>query len=96
MNTKVTKTSALIAASALSAAISMASVSSMAADGAMKSDMKMTMEKCYGVVKAGSNDCAGNGHSCAGQASKDASSAEFIMLPAGTCAKLAGGGTTSS
>ncbi|CAN0465210.1 unnamed protein product, partial [Phaeothamnion confervicola] len=21
-------------------------------------------EKCYGVVKAGKNDCAGNGHAC--------------------------------
>ena len=26
------------------------------------------LEKCYGVVKAGKNDCAGPGHSCQGQA----------------------------
>ncbi len=97
MSTKVNKTSALVTASALAAAVSMASAFSvMADDGAMNGDMKMDMEKCYGVVKAGANDCAGAGHSCAGQASADASSSEFIMLPAGTCAKLAGGDTTSS
>ena len=28
-------------------------------------------EKCYGVAKAGKNDCAANGHSCAGQAKAD-------------------------
>ena len=55
-----------------------------------------SMEKCYGIVKAGANDCAGAGHSCAGQASADASGTEFIVVPAGTCEKLAGGSTTSS
>jgi uncharacterized membrane protein len=29
---------------------------------------KVEMEKCYGVVKAGKNDCAGPAHACAGQA----------------------------
>ncbi len=96
MSTKANKASALIAAGAL-AAVSMATVSSVtAAEGEMSGEMKMEMEKCYGVVKAGANDCAGAGHSCAGQASADASSAEFIMLPSGTCDKLAGGSTTSS
>jgi len=28
-------------------------------------------EKCYGVAKAGKNDCAGAAHACAGQSSKD-------------------------
>lgn len=51
-------------------------------------------EKCYGVVKAGSNDCAGKGHSCAGQASADADGNEFVALPKGVCDKLAGGSTT--
>jgi uncharacterized membrane protein len=27
-------------------------------------------EKCYGVAKAGKNDCAGAAHACAGQSSK--------------------------
>ena len=49
------------------------------------------MEKCYGVVSAGKNDCAGAGHTCQGQATADASAEEFILLPAGTCDRLTGG-----
>ena len=49
------------------------------------------MEKCYGIVKAGANDCAGPGHTCQGQASSDASPDEFILLPAGTCDRIDGG-----
>lgn len=49
------------------------------------------MEKCYGVVKAGKNDCAGPGHTCQGQAKTDADPNEFILVPAGTCDRLAGG-----
>ena len=48
-------------------------------------------EKCYGVVKAGKNDCAGTGHSCQGQAKADSDAYEFIVLPAGTCDRLTGG-----
>ena len=48
-------------------------------------------EKCYGVVKAGKNDCAGTGHSCQGQAKADSDANEFIVLPAGTCDRLTGG-----
>ena len=48
-------------------------------------------EKCFGVVKAGKNDCKGNAHSCAGHAAKDADANEFIKLPAGACEKLTGG-----
>lgn len=54
------------------------------------------MEKCFGVAKAGGNDCAGAGHSCAGQSTTDASGADFITVPGGTCAKLTGGSLTSS
>ncbi len=50
-------------------------------------------EKCYGVVKAGKNDCgsADKAHACAGHASVDASGQEWIALPKGICEKLAGG-----
>jgi uncharacterized membrane protein len=55
---------------------------------------KVDMEKCYGVVKAGKNDCAGPAHACAGQAKVDSGGKEFVALPKGTCAKLAGGSLT--
>jgi uncharacterized membrane protein len=49
-------------------------------------------EKCYGVAKAGKNDCASAGNnSCAGQATKDADGKAWISVPAGLCAKLNGG-----
>ncbi len=52
---------------------------------------KPEMEKCYGVVKAGKNDCAGPAHACAGQATTDSGAKEFVALPKGTCARLSGG-----
>jgi len=53
-------------------------------------------EKCYGVAKAGKNDCAGGAHACAGQSSKDKSPREFIELPKGTCERIVGGSLTPS
>ena len=55
---------------------------------------KVEMEKCYGVVKAGKNDCAGPAHACAGQAKGDSGGKEFVTLPKGTCARLSGGSLT--
>ena len=49
------------------------------------------MEKCYGIVKAGANDCAGPGHTCQGQAGTDGDPNEYILLPAGTCDRIVGG-----
>jgi uncharacterized membrane protein len=51
-------------------------------------------EKCYGVAKAGKNDCKTDTNSCAGQAKGDHNPMAFIALPAGTCEKLAGGSLT--
>ena len=50
-------------------------------------------EKCYGVVKAGHNDCgnAAGTHSCMGQATMDADPGEWIALPKGVCERLAHG-----
>ena len=53
-------------------------------------------EKCYGVAKAGKNDCANGVHSCAGQATKDMDKSSFVEVPAGVCAKLAGGSVTKA
>ena len=48
-------------------------------------------EKCYGVVKAGKNDCQTAASSCAGTSKKDAQADAWIAVPAGTCAKIVGG-----
>ena len=52
-------------------------------------------EKCYGIAKAGQNDCATGAHSCAGQAKVDKSSAEWKYVAKGTCEK-AGGKTAAA
>lgn len=48
-------------------------------------------EKCYGVVKAGLNDCQTASSSCAGTATRDRQPDAFVYVPAGTCKKIAGG-----
>lgn len=52
---------------------------------------KFDAEKCYGVAKAGKNDCAANGHSCQAQAKQDGNGREWIYVPAGTCERIIGG-----
>jgi len=47
------------------------------------------MEKCYGVAKAGKNDCkAGAGTTCAGTSQADYQKNAWKLVPAGTCAKI--------
>ncbi|MCK6265521.1 DUF2282 domain-containing protein [Vibrio sp. ZSDE26] len=53
-------------------------------------------EKCYGVAKAGKNDCATKTSSCAGTAKMDNQKDAFVVLPKGACGKLAGGSTESA
>jgi uncharacterized membrane protein len=48
-------------------------------------------EKCYGVAKAGKNDCAGPGHVCSGLAKTDGNPDEYVNLPKGTCERIVGG-----
>lgn len=48
-------------------------------------------EKCYGIVKAGMNDCATATASCAGSSIKDNQSDAFLLLPVGVCDKIVGG-----
>lgn len=53
-------------------------------------------EKCYGIAKAGKNDCAGAQHACSGQSKAGMNVAkEFIKLPKGTCDRIQGGSLTS-
>ncbi|WP_275723344.1 DUF2282 domain-containing protein [Vibrio furnissii] len=50
-------------------------------------------EKCYGVAKAGKNDCATKSSSCAGTSKMDHQKDAFVVVPKGLCDKLAGGST---
>lgn len=50
-------------------------------------------EKCYGVAKAGMNDCFTASNSCAGTVDKDNLRAAWIYVPKGTCQRITGGTT---
>ena len=75
-NTRIAIASALAAALVLPAAAQ--------AQGNM-------MEKCYGVSKAGKNDCQTAASSCAGTSKKDSQSDAWVSVPKGVCEKLVGG-----
>ena len=46
-------------------------------------------EKCFGVAKAGKNDCAaGPGTSCAGTSTRDYQGNAWKLVKAGTCLKI--------
>jgi uncharacterized membrane protein len=49
-------------------------------------------EKCFGIAKAGQNDCASQtgGHSCAGQAKVDNDKGEWKYVAKGTCKQMKG------
>ncbi|MBX7146758.1 MAG: DUF2282 domain-containing protein [Alphaproteobacteria bacterium] len=66
----------------LTIAVATFSISSYAND-------KIGTEQCYGIVKAGKNDCKTGMHSCAGQSIKDGEG--FINVPKGLCERLVGG-----
>ena len=74
---------------AVTLALAAAAAFSLVSAGAMAQDKKT--EKCYGVVKAGKNDCATASSSCAGTSKKDAQADSWIGLPAGLCGKIVGG-----
>lgn len=48
-------------------------------------------EKCYGVSRAGMNDCFTQSNTCAGTAAQDNLSDIWIYVPRGTCRKITGG-----
>ena len=49
-------------------------------------------EKCYGIAKAGQNDCANltGTHSCAGQSKVSDDAAEWKYVAKGTCKSMNG------
>ena len=47
-------------------------------------------EKCYGVAKAGKNDCQTANSACAGTSRRDGQKDAWIYVPAGTCERLVG------
>ena len=62
-----------------------------AASGAALADggQPMPKEKCYGVARAGQNDCSsGAGSSCAGTSKKDYDGKSWTLVDKGTCTSI--------
>ena len=52
-------------------------------------------EKCYGIAKAGKNDCASTGNnSCGGTSKLSSDPKAWIYVPAGYCERIVGGSKT--
>jgi uncharacterized membrane protein len=53
---------------------------------------KPKVEKCFGIAKAGQNDCANlsGTHSCSGQSKVDMAPGDWKHVPAGTCKSMKG------
>jgi len=71
----------------------MASIAASAASAGPAAQPEYSFEKCFGIVKAGLNDCQTATHSCAGTTTADNQKDSWIYVPAGTCAKIAGAST---
>jgi len=79
------KTISTVLTSALVAAVGLGLTVDASAASADKS------EKCYGIAKAGKNDCGTAKHACAAAAKVDSDPNEWLFMPKGTCEKVVGG-----
>ncbi len=78
MTDQTKKISGLAVGCAFAAALGMA--------GSSQSVSAAEQEKCFGVAKAGENDCAaGAGTTCAGTSKIDYQGNSWKLVPAGTC-----------
>lgn len=75
----------LTIAAAVGSLLALSTVTASAAD-----EQAGAKEKCFGVAKAGKNDCASNAHACAGHATKDNDASDWKYVPKGECEKLGG------
>jgi uncharacterized membrane protein len=75
----------LIISSALASALALGLVGQASAQAKEK-------EKCFGIAKAGQNDCANlsGSHSCAGQSKADMAADEWKYVAKGTCKDMKG------
>lgn len=75
-----------ITATAIAAALATLSIASpltaTAVDG---------QEKCFGIVKAGKNDCQGKANACSGHTLTDNEADAWLYVPTGSCDRVIGG-----
>jgi len=87
----MSKSTSIVSAAGLVAAMTIAAQAANGQVNVPKPSYKF--EKCYGIVKAGQNDCFGPANFCGGTSKVDRQADAWVYVPAGTCKKLAGGST---
>jgi uncharacterized membrane protein len=80
------RNTAYLAASAVAAALAIGTLT-----GATQAQAQSKTEKCFGIAKAGKNDCQTATSSCAGTSKKDGQTDAWMAVPTGTCVKIVGG-----
>jgi len=85
-------------AAVIALGLSCSSTASLAEENAGTMNMNNNikgMEKCYGIAKAGMNDCGNANHQCAGEGKINGDKKEWLIVPTGLCSKIVGGSTKS-
>ena len=82
----MTKSNALIA-SAVAAALTIPA----SALGGPAPKPAFDAEKCFGIAKAGKNDCQTANSACATTSKRDGQADAWLYVPAGACTKVVGG-----
>jgi uncharacterized membrane protein len=73
----------------IAATLAMAVAGSTLAANTASAQAKPAMEKCYGIAKAGKNDCkAGAGTTCAATSKVDYQGNAWKLVKAGTCTSI--------
>ncbi|MEW5984814.1 MAG: DUF2282 domain-containing protein [Acidobacteriota bacterium] len=63
-----------------------------AASASAPQDPGFKAEKCYGIARAGKNDCASTGNSsCAGTSKRDSDPKAWLYVPIGYCERIVNG-----
>jgi uncharacterized membrane protein len=77
------------------AAIAIASLLTLGVLATTQAANAADLEKCAGIAAAGKNDCGTAVSACAGTAKQDRDAHAWILVPKGTCTKIAGGKVTT-
>ena len=82
-------TTRLLVVSAVAAALTLPFAAG--AQGGPAPKPKFEAEKCYGIARAGRNDCQTTNSSCAGMSKRDSQGDAWMYSPKGSCEKIVNG-----
>jgi uncharacterized membrane protein len=79
----------LLVASAVAAALAVPLIAH--AQGGPAPKPKFEAEKCFGIARAGKNDCQTTNSSCAGTSKRDSQGDAWVYTPKGSCERIVNG-----